>query len=188
MPGEMFGHEGRDEIITMVVTGLPPKRQRNSRLGACLAEQIGAKLLVQELVGGAEIHQQVIQPGAVLDERDAVVLAPRRTILSKIAAQRLLSPRHLAGSDDWRESRDAAEALGKIECDSQCSVATHRVAGNALPAEVDGEFGGEQLWQFVSDIGPHPKVPGPGLKRCIDVEARALAEVVPLSVGHVVTA
>src|SRR5882757_7088439 len=70
MPAQMIGHEGRDEVVAVVVAGLAPQGEGNVGLFACRFQQLGPKLLGEELVGIAVVHQQLGEPGAVLDQRD----------------------------------------------------------------------------------------------------------------------
>ncbi len=94
MPAQMVVHEAGDEVIAVVVTGLSAQRQRDARFGASLLEQFGAQLRREELVGVADIHQQVRDLCAVVDQRHGVVLAPGLVILAEVAAQGLDAPGH----------------------------------------------------------------------------------------------
>src|SRR3546814_9908745 len=53
-----------------------------------------------------------------------------------------------------------------------------------LPAGIDREMRRDQRGQFVLDIGFHAETGGPGGLGRIDVEARALPEIIRLVVGH----
>src|SRR5262245_23961794 len=59
MPADMIGHEGRDEIIAVVVARLPAEGQRNASIGAGALEQLRPQLALEERVGIADIDQQV---------------------------------------------------------------------------------------------------------------------------------
>ena len=111
VPGEMIGHERRDEIIAVVVPRLAPQRQRDAGRRACLLQQFGPQFLFDERVRLADIDEDFFDARTVLDQRDGVMLAPGCAVLAEIAAERLLPPRHLARRDDRREGRDAAEAV-----------------------------------------------------------------------------
>src|SRR5690348_11902243 len=174
----MLGHEGRYEIIAVVVAALTPQRQRNAGFVAGALEQLGTELLLEELVGGADIDQQVLHPSAVLDQCDGVMPAPGGAVIAEIAAKSLLSPRHPAGRNDRSERRDASEPLGEVERDGERAVATHRMAGDPLPVHVDRKFARDERRKLLRHIAPHAVVPGPGLLSRVDVEARTLAEVI----------
>src|SRR5690242_1024932 len=90
VPGEMLGHERRDEIIAVVVSPLAPKRQRDAGRGACLLQQLGAQFLFDERVRIADVDEDLAQARSVLDQRDCIMLAPRRLVGTEIARQRLL--------------------------------------------------------------------------------------------------
>ena len=62
------------------------------------------------------------------------------------------------------------------------------MAGDALAVHVDREIRRDQRGQLLLDVRAHAEVLRPRLLRRIDVEPRALAEVVGLVVGHVVAA
>ena len=64
MPAQMVGHEGRDEIIAVIIAGLAAQGQIDSGVGAGAFEQLGAKLLLEELVDIADVDQQFRHPGA----------------------------------------------------------------------------------------------------------------------------
>ena len=51
VPAQMIRHEGRDEIIAVVVARLHPERQRDAGRGAGRLEQLGPQLLGEESVG-----------------------------------------------------------------------------------------------------------------------------------------
>lgn len=76
MPAQMIGHEGRDEVIAVVVTWLAAKGEGNVRLLAGAFQQFRAKLLGQKRIGVTIVHQQIEESGAVLDQRDRVMPAP----------------------------------------------------------------------------------------------------------------
>src|SRR3546814_8318692 len=98
---------------------------------------------------------------------------------------RLFAPRHPAGRDDRCEGGDAAKPRRVAQADRQRAVPAHRMAGDRLPAGIDREMRRDQRGQFVLDIGFHADTGGPGGLGRIDVEARALPEIIRLVVGHV---
>ena len=148
----------------------------------------GPQFLFDERVRRTDIDQDFFDARAVLDQRDGVMLAPGRAVAAEIASERFLAPRHPARRDDRREGRDAAEAIGEVERHGQCAMPAHRMAGDRLAVHVDGELRGEERRKLFRDIGPHPKMLRPGLLRRIDVEARALSEIIGLVVGHILAA
>jgi len=58
MPVQVIAHEGRDEIIAVVVSRLPPQRQRNVGLGTGRLQQFRTKLLFQEIIGLTDIDEK----------------------------------------------------------------------------------------------------------------------------------
>src|SRR6476646_5945793 len=95
MPAQMIGHEGRDEVITVIVAGLHPQGQRNARIGASPFEQLGPKFFLDERVVGANVDQQTVDPRPIRDQRAGIVPAPGALVVPELMAQRLLAPRHL---------------------------------------------------------------------------------------------
>src|SRR3954453_22009193 len=51
MPAQVIGHERRDKIIAMIVTGLTPQRQRNPRLRTRGFQQLRPQFLFEERIG-----------------------------------------------------------------------------------------------------------------------------------------
>ena len=83
MPGDMLSHEGRDEIIAVVIARL----HANSRLlpcpVTCLHKQMRLELLSKEIVGIALVDQQVWQARAVFSSGlrtwwSLILIAPSR--------------------------------------------------------------------------------------------------------------
>ena len=162
MPAQMIGHEGRDEIIAVVVAGL---RRRASAAMPAFAQASSSSSGLSSLSrnGSASPMSTSISgdPRAVLDQA-----RPRRAGATprgraEIAGQRLLPPRHLARRDDRRERRDAAEPPRMAQRDRQRAMPAHRMAGDRLALHVDREFGGDQRRQLLGDVGPHAVIGRP---------------------------
>ena len=51
MPCNVISHEGRDEIIAVIIARLHPQRQRDPGIGTGLFEQLRLQLLCEELIG-----------------------------------------------------------------------------------------------------------------------------------------
>ena len=115
----MLGHEGRDEIIAVVVARAAAKGERDPGLGTGPFEQVGTKLALEERVGLAHIDQQLANPRARADQRDRVMRSPRRAIGPEIPRERLLPPRHERRCDDRGKGRNAAEPLWIGQADGQ---------------------------------------------------------------------
>src|ERR1700687_3009125 len=123
MPAQMILHEGGNEVVAVVVAAVETKDEGDFRLRTCLLEQFQAKLLHQERVGIAAIDEKIGKPGAVLDQRDGVMLAPRFPAIAEITPQRLDAPRYLRGRHDWRKSAGGAVTIGVAQRDGQRAVA-----------------------------------------------------------------
>jgi hypothetical protein len=190
VPGELVGHEGRDEVVAVVVTLLHPQGQGDAGSAAGVGQQLRAELLGQEIVRLALVDQQVGQARAVLDQRDRVVTAPCLRVGAEIAGKRLVPPRHLARCDDRCEGGAAAEPVGVAQRDRQRAVAAHRMAHDPLTGKVDGKDGGDDLGQLVDDVAVHAVIAVEGRLRRVDVEAGAEAEIISARrvVGHAVAA
>src|SRR5437773_10960678 len=100
MPTQVICHEGRNEIIAMVITALATEIDRDACLRTSSFQPFRAKMFCQELIGIADINQKYGKSGTVLDQGNRVMLAPRLLIAPEIAGQRLDTPRDLRGCDD----------------------------------------------------------------------------------------
>src|SRR5678815_4203389 len=100
------------------------------------------------------------------------MLAPGGPIVTEIACERFPSPRNLARGDDRREGGYAAETVGASQCNGQCSVTAHRVAGDALPLHVDREFRSHERRKLLGHVPPHAVICRVWLLRGVDVESR----------------
>ena len=56
---QVIFHEGRDEVVAMVVALVPAQRQRITRFPGGCFEHVLRQLLLQELVGQPLVDQQV---------------------------------------------------------------------------------------------------------------------------------
>jgi hypothetical protein len=95
VPAQVIFHEGRYEVVAVVIAGLAAEHEWNFRFRTCVLQQFGAKLGSQELIGVANIDKKIGKPRAILDQRDGIVLAPCVARLAEISAQRLDPPWHL---------------------------------------------------------------------------------------------
>src|SRR5436190_5433517 len=100
MPAQVIRHEGGNEVVAVVVAFLHPQGERDGRLGAGTFQQFRTELFLQKWVGVSDIDQEFGKSGAVLDQRNRVMLAPRLLVASEIAAKRFYAPRHLRRSTD----------------------------------------------------------------------------------------
>ena len=57
VPAKMLMHEGRNEIIAVIISGLHPKREIDTGVRTGFGEKFGAQLLLQEAVGLALIDE-----------------------------------------------------------------------------------------------------------------------------------
>src|SRR6185295_3051404 len=124
----MVGHEGGNKVVAVVVTALQAEIERDARLRAGAFEQFRAKLFLQEWVGVADVDQEIRKSRAVLDQRDRVMLAPRRFVVAEITAQRLDAPWRLRWRGDRRKYAGRAVTAGIRQRDRQRAVAAHRMS------------------------------------------------------------
>ena len=59
VPADMLGHEGRDEVIGMVVAGMHADVRRHVGGFAGIDQQIGLELFLEEIVRRALVDNQV---------------------------------------------------------------------------------------------------------------------------------
>ena len=125
MPGEMVAHEGRDEIVGMVIAGLAAQRQVDPGAVAGPFQKLRLQLFGQEIVRLALVDEDVLHPCPVLDQRAGIVFAPRLPVRAEIAGQRLLAPRAIERRDDRREGRDGLEPVRVAQGDGQRAMPAH---------------------------------------------------------------
>src|SRR5687767_3421651 len=65
---------------------------------------------------------------------------------------------------------------------SQCAMPAHRMTHYPLPRHIDRKLRLDESRELLGDIGPHAEIGGPRFLRRIDVEARALTEIISLIV------
>ena len=94
----MIIHEATDEVVAMVVAGMPAQRQRLSDRCAGGFKQMGVKLLGQKLVGQALVDQQRGQAVAGLDQFGGVVRGPGHSVVAQVAGNALMPHGHCMGA------------------------------------------------------------------------------------------
>src|SRR4029077_13837556 len=112
MPAHVIGHEGGNEVLAVVIAALATQIQRDTGLCTGPLQQFRAKLLLQERICIADIYQEIRKSGAVLDQRDGIMLAPRFLLVAEITSECLDAPGDLRGRDDRREGAGSAVAIG----------------------------------------------------------------------------
>ncbi len=177
MPADMVRHESGDEIIAVVVARLAAKGEVYARVFAGLLEKLRPKLLVEERIVGPDVDEDVRHSCAVFDQRHGIVVSPQLLVVAKIAAKRLMPPRHLGRRHDRRKSRDATKSLRIAKRRSKRSVTAHRMAGDPLPGHVDGKLLLDQRGKLLGHIGPHPVIGRKGIAGGVDIESGAKAEI-----------
>src|SRR3546814_13022115 len=76
MPIQMVFHEGRDEIIAVVVSGAQAKLELDASALAGALKKLGAQLFFKKTVGFALVDQERRHPSAVLNQSDRIMSAP----------------------------------------------------------------------------------------------------------------
>src|SRR5262249_11275324 len=147
-----------DEVVAVVVTGLPTNGEWNFGLFARLLQHLRAQLLGKKGVGVAVIDQKLRKSRTIFDERDGIMFAPDLLVFAKIASQRLDAPRNLGWRHDWRKGAGRAVAVGKAQRDGQRTMAAHGMAEDGSPCRIDRKMLGHQSWQLFGDITPHAVV------------------------------
>src|SRR4051812_13413137 len=155
MPAQMVLHEGRDEIVRVVVALLHPEGERDAGVAAGGFEQFRSQLSFEEAVGSALIDEDFRKAGAILDERDGVRRAPGAAVGAEVAAEGFLAPGDLRGCDDGGESGYAAVTAGIAKGEGEGTVAAHRMAGDRLAGRIDREIRFKQLRKFGRQVAEH---------------------------------
>ena len=101
------------------------EREADSGLIAGTLEQLRPQFLFKEWVSRPYVDKQLIHFGAVLDQSDSIVAAPRLSVLAEVAGQGLLPPRHLSRRNNRGERGNAAKQIRIAQGYRQCTVPTH---------------------------------------------------------------
>src|SRR3546814_5505544 len=83
MPIQMVFHEGRDEIIAVVVSGAQAKLELDASALAGALKKLGAQLFFKKTVGFALVDQERRHPSAVLNQSDRIMSAPGSLIRAR---------------------------------------------------------------------------------------------------------
>src|SRR3546814_5146287 len=119
----MVFHEGRNEIIAVVVSGAQAKRELDASALAGALKQLGAQLFFKKIVGFALVYKERRYPSAVLNQSDGIMSAPGSLIRAQISTQRLLPPGNLRRCDDGSEcGRGLRSEEHKSELQSQMRI------------------------------------------------------------------
>ena len=109
-----------------------------------------------------------------------IVALPQCFIVTKIPAQCLFAPRHLAGGTDRRQRRHGLVFFGIAQGNYQRAVAAHGVAHNRNVVRVNffAELLANQSRQLRHNIVVHIVFTSPWGLRGVDVKASTRAEIV----------
>src|SRR5580692_2899599 len=92
----MIFHEGRNEVIPVVVAFLKAQRHGISNPAAGRLKELRMQLLLEELIGGTLVDQDRRAACSIFDLRDQlrrIISAPLAVIRAEITTERLLPPR-----------------------------------------------------------------------------------------------
>src|SRR3546814_11141973 len=77
---QMVFHEGRDEIIAVVVSGAQAKLELDASALAGALKKLGAQLFFKKTVGFALVDQERRHPSAVLNQSDRIMRSEERRV------------------------------------------------------------------------------------------------------------
>ena len=89
MPGDVLGHEGRDEKVGVVVTLLHTQGEGDAGSRACLFEKPGLEPAFEKPVSASLIDEEFPEPFAVFYQSHRVVGAPGRLVAAQIGGESL---------------------------------------------------------------------------------------------------
>src|SRR5690606_5241358 len=128
---EVVLHEGRDEVVAVVVALLHAQAQGLAALPAGFGEALGLQLALEEGVARALVDEDRRRVLRRTHELRRVVAGPRFAIVAEVSAEGLLAPRDLGGGDDRRERRDRAVRARLAQREDERAVAAHGMAEDA---------------------------------------------------------
>ena len=186
----MVCHEGRDEVVAVVVALLSAQGQVDSFFSASLFQEVRFQLFFEKIVRLALIDEDGFVPRCRLYEFACIVGHPGFFVVSQVGVEGFLSPRTLRGRGDGREGRERAVSLRIAEGAGERAVSSHGVSCDADSRRIERErpVSRECCQQLLFDVGAHAKVFLPGFLGCVQVESCALSQVVSLVVGDLVSA
>src|SRR3546814_18175445 len=111
MPIQMVFHEGRDEIIAVVVSGAQAKLELDASALAGALKKPGAQLFFKKTVGFALVDQERRPPSAVLNNSDRILSAPGSLIGASISTPLLFPP-----TSEERRDGNAGVSKSRSRC------------------------------------------------------------------------
>src|SRR4029453_7938563 len=136
----VVGDEGLDEVITVVISLVPPQHDRLVGLAAGVFEQVWMELFGEVRIVEPLVDQDGGRQRVALHQLAGVIGAPLVAILAEIAAEGLAAPRRPAWRRDRRKRRHRFILPRVAQRRDQRAMPTHRVAENALALRVDWEI------------------------------------------------
>ena len=127
-------HFTRDENVGSVAWCTSSPMTRMPEVGRRLA---AARAFVEVL---DIVDEEIRDPCPVFDQGASVVGSPSLSILAKVAAERLHSPRAIYGRGYGSECRYGLETTRISKRNGQRAVTAHGVTHNALSRHISGKF------------------------------------------------
>src|SRR3546814_18858712 len=105
MPIQMVFHEGRDEIIAVVVSGAQAKLELAASALAGALKKLGAQLFFKQTVGFAMVDQERRHPSALLNQSDGIMSDQDTLLRASISTPSLFITGTLVGFSEGSERR-----------------------------------------------------------------------------------
>src|SRR3546814_17026868 len=126
MPIQMVFHEGRDEIIAVVVSGAQAKLELDASALAGALKKLGAQLFFKKPVGLALVDQERGTQSAVPNKTDQIMLPQGSLFRAKLPPKALLSPGAWGGCKVGGEAGNGFHRPGKHKANRAPSLPPHR--------------------------------------------------------------
>lgn len=167
----------------MVVAGLHSHVDGVASGTGGLSEGLREEVFAEEIVTGTLINEDGRLGALVLADELARVVSLTSLDGAKILSERIHTERLSRRSDDGSEGRDRLEHARVLEMKRDGAVATHAMASDSLPAEIDGEQSVDELRKLLGHISLVLAMVLPLGSGSIDVEASAGANPPVFGVG-----
>ena len=128
----MVCHEGRDEVVAVVVAFLHPHCEGDSFISASLFQQMRFQLItmifLEEVVCLALIDEDGLVPHCRLDEFARIVWQPCFFVVAQICVEGFLSPGALRGRGNRSKGRERSIVLRIAQGAGERTVSSHGVS------------------------------------------------------------
>merc|ERR1719265_39489 len=184
MMRDVIVYERSHKEVAMIVAFSVIHRERHPCFFACRLKCRWLKLVNisrVEIITSALIHIHIqVWALVLLHQLTCIILLPSFHIISQIAFECFLSPRHCRWVTDWCKCRATCIYARVLECNGQGSVTAHGVAHDRDLVGGHRKLCGQELWQLLHYVIIHLVILRPIWRCGIHIEACTRAKIVTI--------